>query len=286
MSEKSRDLTKRIEGIVTELAGKVDSAAASEAVRAYLDTAARFHRYSFGNTILIALQCPHASHVAGYRKWNEFNRYVRKGEKGIAILAPCMPKGTGKVVTVTDDDGEERQVRVSSQPRGFRLVYVFDVSQTDGEELPTWEELCAAHGEAPALEALEAAARAHVPVTSADAFELDGAKGDTDGQRIRLLDTLEPADRFQVLAHELAHVLFEHSKKHAEIARSDRELEAETVAYIVTRYFGIEPSGDAYLALWRKEAKDVLAAMERATRIADQIISETEGAAAPVAAAA
>jgi hypothetical protein len=84
---------------------------------------ARFHSYSFGNQLLIATQKPNATHVCGFRKWNEFNRYVRKGEKGIAILAPMMVKGK-------DDES-------APGPRliGFRVVYVFDISQTDGEPL-------------------------------------------------------------------------------------------------------------------------------------------------------
>lgn len=98
----------------------------------YLKCMSRFTDYSFNNTILISMQRPDASLVAGFRKWNEFNRYVRKGEKGIKILAPCIYKadkenGDNKAEQPNKDDAEERVLK------GFRVVHVFDISQTEGK---------------------------------------------------------------------------------------------------------------------------------------------------------
>ena len=98
-----------------------------------LHVASKFHRYSFNNQLLILCQRPDATRVAGYRKWQEFGRQVRKGEKGIAILAPCKYR-----TKIEDDSGEETTVQ---SIRGFRVVHVFDVSQTEGESLPDVDSL-------------------------------------------------------------------------------------------------------------------------------------------------
>jgi antirestriction protein ArdC len=102
----------------------VDALRSSDGWLAWLATAAKFHRYSLGNMLLIARQCPDATHVAGYQRWRELGRQVRKGERGIAILAPCTFK-------VRDQQTDDERVIL----RGLRVVHVFDVTQTDGEPL-------------------------------------------------------------------------------------------------------------------------------------------------------
>jgi len=116
----------------------------SDAWRAMLDTAARFHTYSLGNVLLIALQAsPTATRVAGFRTWKSLGRQVRKGERGIAILAPCTyrPKPSTAATEITseqpqNDRGGEAPATGGKQLRGFRAVYVFDVAQTEGDPLP------------------------------------------------------------------------------------------------------------------------------------------------------
>ena len=93
-----------------------------------LQTASKFHRYSFSNILLIQLQRPDATLVAGFNKWRSLNRCVRKGEKGLAILAPCKYK-----TKIETDDGEDKTLQ---QVRGFRVVHVFDISQTEGDDPP------------------------------------------------------------------------------------------------------------------------------------------------------
>jgi antirestriction protein ArdC len=102
----------------------------SEALKLYLGVMSRFHRYSWGNTLLIYSQRPQATHVAGFHAWLRMRRYVRKGEKGIVILAPMV--GRRKSDQPDDELVEDEQTRIF----GFRTAYVFDVSQTDGELLP------------------------------------------------------------------------------------------------------------------------------------------------------
>lgn len=99
----------------------------SQSLMTFLDTLAKFHRYSFGNVLLIGMQSPAATRVAGFNTWKTLGRYVRQGEKGITILAPLIYQSDDQK---DDDDQEARELR------GFKAVTVFDVSQTDGKPLP------------------------------------------------------------------------------------------------------------------------------------------------------
>lgn len=123
---------KDIKEITERLEKGVDEVFASDNYRVYLDTMSKFYNYSFGNCLLIAMQKPDASFVAGFQAWKtKFKRTVKKGEKGIQILAPCVKK---RMVEVTLSDGStEEQERVQTF---FRAAYVWDISQTEGEDLP------------------------------------------------------------------------------------------------------------------------------------------------------
>ena len=122
--------TSKTDELLQRLTEGVEKLTSSEEWVRYLDVQRRFHRYSFGNCLLIALQRPDATRVAGFHRWLELRRHVRRGEKGIAILAPIVHR-----LKVEDEaTGEERTIQ--SAPRAFRVVHVFDVSQTDGDDLP------------------------------------------------------------------------------------------------------------------------------------------------------
>jgi antirestriction protein ArdC len=123
-SEQIKEITDRAaEQLVAAL-----QAGRSEALTAYLKAIGRFHRYSLHNVLLIASQKPNASYVAGFRTWNELGRFVKKGEKGIMILAPIIRRNT--------QDEEKIPEEISRSIAGFRAAFVFDISQTDGKELP------------------------------------------------------------------------------------------------------------------------------------------------------
>src|SRR2546425_11825200 len=116
----------------------------SDVLTQYLNAMARFHNYSFGNVMLIARQKPQATNVAGIRTWNSLGRFVKRGAKGILILAPMIGYRRSRQNEIatdinTDNAAEERQHE--QQLVGFRAVYVFDVSQTEGKELPTLTEV-------------------------------------------------------------------------------------------------------------------------------------------------
>lgn len=218
----------------------------SERFKAYLDTMAKFHSYSFGNVMLIGMQCPHATQVAGYNRWLEMDRQVSKGQKAIRILAPIIKK-------VDNEKGEEERRLI-----GFRDVSVFDISQTEGEELPEIAPLTTGCAETTAL--LEEAA---VRVLEADGITVftEQNMGETRGyydhgnKLIALSDVLEPNARVKTLVHEFAHHLS------ADVSSNvDSEAIAESVAYVVCQHYGIDTSGYSfdYVAHWTRNDAEAL----------------------------
>lgn len=135
--ERVAELTERLENGVRELY-------ASDSYAQYITAMAKFHHYSFGNALLILFQCPHATNVAGYNTWTQLGRQVKKGEKGIQILAPCNFRATlerEKIdplsgQTIYGPDGKPLTEKVKISPNRFKIAHVFDLSQTEGRELP------------------------------------------------------------------------------------------------------------------------------------------------------
>jgi antirestriction protein ArdC len=221
----------------------------SQAWTSYLKVQSRFYRYSHNNCILIWRQMPEASRVAGYRRWQELGRQVRKGERGIMILAPCKYK-----VDDRDRDGEEQLVI-----RGFRTANVFDISQTDGEALPDLP-ISRLSGDAPAvMDALTGYARELGYTVGFEAFDQEAKNGQTNfgSNTITLREGLSPAQTVKTMVHELGHVLLSHLL--CEL-RSVAELEAESTAFVVCDALGID-SGTysfAYVAHWGNGANDAI----------------------------
>ncbi len=227
--------------------------------RALLDVMARFHGYSAKNTALIYLQRPTATHVAGYTTWRKMGRQVNKGERGISILAPCIYKDT-----------EDEDTRVL---RGYRVVSVFDISQTTGDELP---------GPRPALLTGDAPSGlwdALAEQVRASGFDLErGTTHPANGvtnyttKTVTISDTLEPAQAAKTLAHELAHVLLHDG---AEPHRGRIEVEAESVAHVVCTVAGIETSDYSwpYVAGWSGGDLDLIrSTMTTVTETAREIL--------------
>jgi len=187
------------EGALTELAAQLD-AGHSDRLKAFLDCLSRFHNYSWTNCLLIACQSPDATHVAGFRKWLKLKRYVRKGEKGIAILAPLTYRKQ-----VDDHDGKEKS---ETGVYGFRVVHVFDISQTEGEDLPALAPVMGDPGEL--LPNLERVIRNQGIELRTESLPM-GTHGVSEVGAIVISDTLANAERFAVLTHELAHLCAEGS---------------------------------------------------------------------------
>jgi hypothetical protein len=203
----------------------------SDALVRYLETASRFHTYSFRNQCLIAAQCPTATRVAGYQAWRQLGRWVRRGETGIAILAPITRRRAD-----VDADGDAIEDAERTRVHGFRSAYVFDIAQTDGDPLPT-----IAHDTAgdPGvyLAALEQATTvAGVVITRL--ADLGGAHGYS--HQASRPESLTPADTAQC-SSTVRHEPFQRGDE--DRRQTVRETEAEAVAFIVGTVIGIRSSG-------------------------------------------
>ena len=240
--------------------------------RSYLDTVSRFHKYSISNTMLIWMQCPNATHVAGFHTWLSLDRHVRKGEKGIRIFAP-MPYR--KTVSTFDEKTEEFEEHEIGQIR-FRAVSVFDISQTDGADLAAPPVTLLAGDDVglwPSLAAVAQTERLTIDRKPGRGGN-GGANGwyDRIGREIWIHPDLEPVMAAKTLCHEIAH----HHAEHID-SRQEHETIAESVAYIVLGHFGID-AGDysfGYLACWSDMAT-FRAKLADVQTIAGQIIQCVE----------
>ena len=228
----------------------ISSLTSSERWRRHLDVQARFHRYSFGNALLIGAQFPEATRVAGFTTWKCLGRSVAKGESAIWILAPVV----GRRVRV-DEDEEHRPIR------GFRTVPVFDLSQTTGDPLP---EVCSTLGGGDPTRLLDRLVDRTEGVGYTVVFtELPGTvNGDCSfaARRIRVEVRNAPDQQVKTLAHELAHALL-----HAQVDdRSLAELEAESTAYVVCRSLGLDSGAYSfgYVATWAGGGEQALAGIK------------------------
>lgn len=258
--------------ILSQLTEGITKLTTSDNWRDWLDMQSRFHHYSFNNTMLITMQCPHATRVAGYNAWRQLDRFVRRGEKGIWILAPMVYK--------TDSDAEVSGDEATKVIRGFKPVPVFDVSQTDGLELPQVCTLLDGADEANMFDQLCVVA-AGFGFSVEDAIDLGGANGDCahDLHRIRVLNTNSGVQRVKTLVHEIAHALLHQTFDSRPIA----ELEAESVAFVVCANLGVttDDYSFGYVANWAGGGDEALAAIKtsgsRIQHAADQILTALDG---------
>lgn len=266
----------------------------SAALTAYLTTMSRFYRYSFGNVLLIAFQNPGATHVAGFNTWKGMGRTVLKGEKGIMILAPLARRGKETEAGEGGSGGKEDQQchtetkekgsnKSSSGVWGFRVVYVFDISQTEGEELPQFAQVTGERGRH--IDRLKTIiADEGIGLSYKDT--LGGAFGLSRNGRVEVLSGLPPAREFSVLVHELAHELMHRERGQGETKtgriESDatvRETEAEAVAYVVCQAIGLDTDGNKhadYIRLYRGSAETLSASLSRIQQTATRILCAVE----------
>ena len=247
-----------IETFAQELATAADLAWTNERLLEYLSFCSRFHRYSFHNTMLIFSQCPEATRVAGFHAWKKMGRFVMKGEKGILILAPVTVKEES-------ESGEEKAVT------RFRGVYVFDVSQTEGDALPADPMISRDACPEELILRLESFAREHDITLVSD--RIPGAYGASAGGKVYIDPALQGADRFAVLVHELAHELLHQEQRPDRLVR---EVQAETVAYSVCCHFGVTSTAPAYLALQGAKSEDILAQIEPIVNVTQRLVSYLE----------
>ena len=209
----------------------------SETLAAYLTAMARFHNYSFGNIVAIARQRPTATRVAGFGTWKEMGRFVKRGEKGIQILAPMIGyrRRNAEAAQDTDADSNTKQPPVLI---GFRAVYVFDVAQTEGEDLPEFEHNIS--GEVGEQCDRLIAFLAQQNITLEFNERIAPALGVSYGGKIALLPGQTMAEEFVTLVHETAHELLHKAERRTFTTATVRETEAEAVAFIVGQAIGLE----------------------------------------------
>jgi N-terminal domain of anti-restriction factor ArdC len=220
----------------------------SEALTAYLDAMVHFRNYSFGNVLAIAKQRPQATNVAGMWTWNQVGRFVKKGEKGIAILAPMLSKAR------KDEAQAEGEITTKkSSLLGFRKVYVWDESQTEGAPLPKMEKVTGDVGAY--LERLRESVIAQ-GITLEYNEGIAPALGSAFGSTIRILPGQTKAEDFSTLVHELAHLMLKHCERRTEITKTVRETEAEAIAFVVGKTIGLTTSTASadYITLYHGNA--------------------------------
>jgi hypothetical protein len=222
----------------------------SDALTNYLTAMSRFHRYSFGNVLEIARQMPTATRVAGFWAWKNVGRSVNAGAKGIRILRPL------KGIRRKKDSEAEKDITKQNEPvlLGFTAAYVFDISQTNGAELPAMQQIEGDPGEN--IERLTAFVKSRkIQVIYRD--DLKGAMGASAGGRIFLLSGQSKAEEFSTLVHEVAHELLHQANRPTATTKTVRETEAEAVAFVVGKSIGLvtgTASAD-YIQLYHGNAK-------------------------------
>jgi hypothetical protein len=293
---RSDEMHSTIKNWIDELVDDVDEAQASEEFQEWLDIQSRFHDYSHRNTLLIKLQYPEATKVAGYNTWrNDFDRHVQEGEQAIWIWAPIItkqcPECENSPTYHEDSDCEYDETPPEEWSKGlvgFKPTAVFDISQTEGEPLPELETEATGDAEdlVPAL--TDAADTLCVTVRIVDTadWEHGDAKGVCTQRSVHDLTPVvkakarpNQADLAVTLIHEYAHALLHFDiDVDDEAERSKREVEAEAVAYIVGRYCGLDTSGSAfYLAAWQDDNPEVIQdRLGRVSSTAQEIIEALE----------
>jgi antirestriction protein ArdC len=274
MENRATELNAGIRRTIEQLANETDAARQSELFRRYLETSAAFWDYSWHNQMLIWKQKPDASYVGGFNTWHKCGRYVRKGQKGIAILAPMFFKDKKR----GPDGSEEEGRRI-----WFKVVYVFDISQTDGPPLPELpSKSVGERGEDMLARLLRFAESHEIKVRFVEKCTLNGAAGTSRGNEIEIRTSeTDITTQAATLAHEIAHSLLHWTadgkkittRDGKEIDRQQRELEAEATAYTVCAYFGIQSPSDFYLAMYKVTPAMLLAAVETIAATVKTILS-------------
>jgi antirestriction protein ArdC len=236
----------------------------SETLTAYLKAMSLFSKYSLNNLFLIARQRPDARRVAGYQTWRKLGRYVRKGERGIAIIAPVVRRKPAEEIEETTEN--ERVIA------GFKVAHIFSEEQTDGNPLP---ELVSVTGNpSDYFDRL-------VKFVTAQGFaleyseEISPAKGTATCGKITLLPGQTPAELLATLAHETAHALMHFSERRTETTKRIRETEAEAVAFVVCNAIGLQTGSASadYIGLYAGDAKLLTESLEFVQQIANRILT-------------
>ena len=292
MSEKQKvkEITDKLEAGLKELFE-------SEKYKSYLSTMSKFHNYSFNNTLLIAMQKPEATLVAGYQAWQKnFERHVNKGEKAIRILAPApykIKEERDKLDPVTgemmfDENGMPQKEETEVTIPAFRAVSVFDVSQTDGKPIPELEVnelLSTVEGYEDFVQALMNISP--VPIVFEDIPGDSKGYFSTAEKRIAVQENMSESQTLKTMVHEVAHSMLHDKEVNQSMDipvkdRNTKEVEAESVAFTVCQHFGIDTSDYSfgYIAGWSsgRNMKELKSSLDTIRKTASELITGIEGA--------
>jgi len=271
-----------------ELQDQISNLDNDEDWKNYLNTMSKFHRYSWGNQLLIRVQKPEATKVAGFNKWKELDRNVKKGEKGLSILAPSMIN-----TDVLDSNGNKVMGKDGKPLKekkivGYRAVSVFDISQTEGKDLPTPKKLTETPPEG-FKEDIENAIKSSGYTLEYKALPpgLDGSTNPTN-KVVTISSSLNEGQTASVLAHELGHIAAGHTERkdyHTGHGgqRGAMEVEAESIAYVLCRSNGMSTAAgtesSTYVAGWAKVQKEedtVKKSAEKVAKVVGQLLSKSK----------
>lgn len=273
----SAEREEKIKALTDKLEQGIKEVFTSEKYKEYLSTMGRFHNYSYNNLMLIAMQRPGASLLAGFKTWESLGRRVKKGEKGIAILVPCPYKFIKEVGVVDPETGKAKLDADGNQVKAekeisytyFKPAAIFDVSQTEGKELPALaEEL---KGDAQDYENLMDAIRetASVPIRFEDWDKSKKGHYDLNEKEIVIKSGMSERQTVKTAIHETAHSIL-HTDKERLKDSATMEIEAESIAFVVCQHFGLDTSDYSfgYLAGWSStkelpELKSSLSAIQK-----------------------
>jgi len=263
------DAAQQVNSALDELAAALDRGQ-SQRLITYLATMARFHRYSLRNVVLIATQCPDATRVAGFQAWKAMGRCVKRGQRGIVILAPLVYRRETRPEDAQGPEPRENGAE-AQELRGFKAVNVFDISQTEGEPLPDMAPIAGNPGDYTERLSRFIQARGigvrHEPLPS-------GTDGTFRNGTITVRPGLPAAEEFSVLVHELAHAML-HRGKRAALSDSVCETEAEAVAFVVSHAIGLDMSTQSsdYIQLHAGDRATLAASLAAIQATAGQILT-------------
>lgn len=288
---KSNTKDDKTKELIAKLESGIQDLYSSEKYINYLKTMSKFHNYSINNSLLIAIQNPSSTHVAGFNTWkNIFKRTVNKGEKGLQILAPAPYKiklekqkiNPETQKPMTDKSGNPITEMIEVTKPCFKVVHVFDVSQTSGERLPALANELKAHVEN--FEKFYISLKKVSPFPINEKVITSGANGYCDpvNKEIAIRTSMSEAQTIKTCIHEIAHSILHANYEEMDKDSHTREVEAESVAFVVSNYFGIETSDYSfgYIAGWSsdKELKELKSSLDTIQKTANKLITDIEAA--------
>jgi len=259
MTTKTLERTREL---LDQLKERIEQVKSSDEFKRILSTMARFHSYSWRNCLLIFMQFPQSTRIAGFRTWNKMGRFVKKGESAIWIFAPMTFKKK-------DEEKDDDETIVTF----FKPVPVFDISQTEGDPLPSLNLKPIENSNEELLNRLkELSGKLKIEITFE---ELSGLDGVSRIGKISINSSKNPTEQAFILIHEIAHELIHDTiQKRIQTSKEQREMEAEAVAWIVAQHIGLpETNSDSYLALYHKsyDLQESLAVIHKTSQ---QIINQ------------